>query len=41
VPGVRLTFSSASAAQRYLPAQPRIRLIKDNGDGSALYELVQ
>ena len=40
VPGVRLTFLSASSAQRYLPGQPTIRLIKDNGDGSALYELV-
>lgn len=40
VPGVRLTFLSASSAQRYLPGQPNIRLIKDNGDGSALYELV-
>lgn len=40
VPGVRLTFLSASAAQRYLPSQKHIRLIKDNGDGSALYELV-
>jgi 2',3'-cyclic-nucleotide 2'-phosphodiesterase/3'-nucleotidase len=40
VPGVRLTFLSASTAQRYLANQPKIRLIKDNGDGSALYELV-
>ena len=40
VPGVRLTFLSASTAQRYLANQPQIRLIKDNGDGSALYELV-
>ena len=40
VPGVRLTFLSASSAQRYLPGQPNIRLIKDNSDGSALYELV-
>lgn len=40
VPGVRLTFLSASTAQRYLPGQANIRLIKDNGDGSALYELV-
>ena len=39
VPGVRLTFLSASAAQRYLPGHPQIRLIKDNGDGSALYEI--
>ena len=39
VPGVKLTFSSASAAQRYLPSHPNIKLVKDNGDGSALYEL--
>ena len=40
VPGVRLTFLSASKAQRYLDGHPKIRLIKDNADGSALYELV-
>jgi 2',3'-cyclic-nucleotide 2'-phosphodiesterase/3'-nucleotidase len=40
VPGVRLTFLSASSAQRYLVGHPKIRLIRDNGDGSALYELV-
>ena len=39
VPGVRLTFLSASIAQRYLAGQPHIQLLKDNGDGSALYEL--
>ncbi len=41
VPGVKLTFSSASAAQRYLPSHPNIKLVRDNGDGSALYELGQ
>ena len=40
VPGVRLIFLSASTAQRYLAGNPQIRLIKDNADGSALYELV-
>jgi 2',3'-cyclic-nucleotide 2'-phosphodiesterase/3'-nucleotidase len=40
IPGVRLTFLSASTAQRYLAGHTQIRLIKDNGDGSALYELV-
>ena len=40
VPGVRLGFSSAGVAQRYLANHPRIKLVKDNGDGSALYELV-
>ena len=39
VPGVRLTFVSASSAQRYLPSHSGIRLIQDNGDGSALYEI--
>jgi 2',3'-cyclic-nucleotide 2'-phosphodiesterase/3'-nucleotidase len=39
VPGVRMTFLSASAAIRYLPAHPQIHLAKDNGDGSALFEI--
>lgn len=39
VPGVRLTFPSASAAQRYLPKHPQIGLVRDNGDGSAVYEV--
>lgn len=39
VPGVRMTFLSASAAQRYLGSHPGVRLIKDNGDGSALFEI--
>ena len=39
VAGVKLTFLSASAASRYLPSHPNIKLVKDNGDGSALYEL--
>lgn len=39
VPGVQMTFLSASAGIRYLPAHPNIRLIKDNGDGSALYQI--
>ena len=40
VPGVRLTFLSATTAQRYLAGHPQVRLIKDNGDGSSLFELV-
>lgn len=40
VPGVRPTFSSSSAAIKHLGQHPRIRLVKDNGDGSALYELL-
>ncbi len=39
VPGVRMTFLSASAAQRYLSGHPGIRMITDNGDGSALFEI--
>ena len=39
VPGVTLSFLSASAAVRYLPNHPTIRLLKDNGDGSALFAL--
>ena len=41
VPGVKLTFQSASAAIKYLPKHPGIGLIKDNGDGSALFELMR
>lgn len=40
VPGVRLTFLSASAAQRYLAGHPKIQMLKDNGDGSALFEIL-
>lgn len=39
VPGVRMSFASGSAGQRYLAGHPQIHLIKDNGDGSALYEV--
>lgn len=39
VPGVRMTFLSASQAQRFLPKHPQIRVVKDNGDGSALFEI--
>ena len=39
VPGVRMTFESGAAGQRYLADQPHIHVIKDNGDGSALYEI--
>lgn len=41
IPGVKPTFLSASAAQKYLDKHPSIRLVKDNGDGSAVYELGQ
>ncbi|HZT55780.1 MAG TPA: bifunctional 2',3'-cyclic-nucleotide 2'-phosphodiesterase/3'-nucleotidase, partial [Burkholderiaceae bacterium] len=40
VAGVALSFRSGSAATRYLPRHPNIRLVKDNGDGSASFELV-
>lgn len=40
VPGVRMTFLSGADGVKYLANHPQIRLVKDNGDGSALYELV-
>ena len=40
VPGVRMTFLSGADGAKYLANHPQIRLVKDNGDGSALYELV-
>ena len=39
VPGVRMVFFSASAAQKHLVRHPDIQWLKDNGDGSALYQL--
>jgi 2',3'-cyclic-nucleotide 2'-phosphodiesterase / 3'-nucleotidase len=40
VPGVKLRFTSSSAALAHLKANPQIKLLKDNGDGSAVFELV-
>jgi len=40
VPGVRLRFTSGAGGIIHLPRHPQIGLVKDNGDGSALYELV-
>ncbi|MES3013001.1 MAG: bifunctional 2',3'-cyclic-nucleotide 2'-phosphodiesterase/3'-nucleotidase [Pseudomonadota bacterium] len=40
VPGVAMTFRTGAAATRYLARHPSIRLVKDNGDGSASFELV-
>ena len=40
VPGVKLGFTSASVAVKYLAAHPNIRWIKDTGDGSAHYQLI-
>jgi 2',3'-cyclic-nucleotide 2'-phosphodiesterase/3'-nucleotidase len=40
VPGVAMTFRTGSAATRYLARHPNIRLVKDNDDGSASFELM-
>ncbi|WP_284614891.1 bifunctional 2',3'-cyclic-nucleotide 2'-phosphodiesterase/3'-nucleotidase [Aquabacterium humicola] len=40
VPGVKLRFVSGAGGIAHLPRYPQIRLVKDNGDGSATYELV-
>ena len=40
VPGVLLTFTTGSGAVRQVQARPGIRLLQDNGDGSATFELV-
>lgn len=39
VPGVRMRFVSGAGGIAHLPRQPGIALVRDNGDGSALYEL--
>jgi 2',3'-cyclic-nucleotide 2'-phosphodiesterase/3'-nucleotidase len=39
VPGVKLRFVSGSGGIAHLAKQPRVKLVQDNGDGSALYEL--
>ncbi|MBL8306400.1 MAG: bifunctional 2',3'-cyclic-nucleotide 2'-phosphodiesterase/3'-nucleotidase [Rubrivivax sp.] len=39
VPGVKLRFVSGSAGIRHLAGTPQVKLVKDNGDGTALYEL--
>jgi 2',3'-cyclic-nucleotide 2'-phosphodiesterase/3'-nucleotidase len=39
VPGVALQFTSSALGIPHLPQQPQVRLVKDNGDGSALYQL--
>jgi 2',3'-cyclic-nucleotide 2'-phosphodiesterase / 3'-nucleotidase len=41
VSGVRLTFTGASSAVKYLGNHPNISVLKDNADGSALYTLGQ
>ncbi|MBL8347802.1 MAG: bifunctional 2',3'-cyclic-nucleotide 2'-phosphodiesterase/3'-nucleotidase [Rubrivivax sp.] len=39
VPGVKLRFTAGSGAIAHLPRQRAARLVKDQGDGSALFEL--
>ncbi len=39
VPGVKLRFLSAAAGRAHLAQVPQVKLVRDNGDGSALYEL--
>jgi 2',3'-cyclic-nucleotide 2'-phosphodiesterase / 3'-nucleotidase len=39
VPGVKLRFTSGAGGITHLKRYPAVTLIKDNGDGSALYEL--
>lgn len=39
VPGVALRFVSASAAVKYLPKHPKIKMVKDLGDGSSVFEI--
>ena len=40
VPGVKLHFLSSAGAIPHLARYPQIRLVKDHGDGSALFELM-
>ncbi|MBI3369235.1 MAG: bifunctional 2',3'-cyclic-nucleotide 2'-phosphodiesterase/3'-nucleotidase, partial [Burkholderiales bacterium] len=39
VPGIKLRFLSGAGGMAHLARYPQIKLVKDNGDGSALYEL--
>ena len=40
VPGIKLRFVSGTGGVAHLSRFPQIKLVKDNGDGSALFELV-
>jgi 2',3'-cyclic-nucleotide 2'-phosphodiesterase/3'-nucleotidase len=40
VPGIRLRFISGAGGSAHLSRYPQIRLVQENPDGSALYELV-
>lgn len=39
VPGVKLRFATGNGAVAHLARYPQVRLVKDNGDGSALFEI--
>ena len=39
VPGITMTFSSASAAQKFLPHHKNIKLLKEAADGFAIFAL--
>lgn len=39
VPGVKLRFTGGSAALKVLARVPQVQLVKDNGDGTALFQL--
>ena len=39
VPGIKLRFTSGAGGIAHLARYPQITLVKDNGDGSALFEL--
>ena len=39
VPGVKLRFTSGAGAMAHLASNPLIKLVQDNGDGTALFEL--
>ena len=39
VPGVKLRFLSGAGGMAHLARYPQIALVKDNGDGSALFEI--
>jgi 2',3'-cyclic-nucleotide 2'-phosphodiesterase / 3'-nucleotidase len=41
VAGVKLRFTSSARAKEHLAAQPNIRLVADQAEGLALFELVQ
>ena len=41
VPGIKLRFTSSNKGIAHLAQQPRVKLVRDNGDGSALYELAE